>query len=176
MQVVCLESQPWLPHSTLYHFSLSSHENPSHVVEFSYFLVMDELPNAAPIESLFRDVYRILEDIQESAERLEPVAESLAVCHWTIQNLERLYRVQAQTHNPSISNDVFDMSRNLDRFIASCSALAYSFSSPMPSTELQIGCMFGAPRQTKKKNQIRELQEEFWDHQKMLSLVLSNAI
>lgn len=137
---------------------------------------MDELPTAVAIESLFRDVYRILEEIQGSAERLEPVAESVAVCHWTIQNLERLHRIQAQTHNPTISNDVFDISRNLERFIASCSALTYSLSPPMSSTELQIGCMFGAPRQTKKRNQIRELQEEFWDHQRMLSMVLANAI
>lgn len=138
---------------------------------------MDELPTAVAIESLFQDVYRILEeDIQGSAERLEPVAESVAVCHWTIQNLERLHRVQAQTHNPSTFNDVFDISRNLERFIASCSALTHSLNPPMSSTELQIGCMFGAPRQTRKRNQIRELQQEFWDHQKMLSIVLANAI
>ncbi|KAE9973901.1 hypothetical protein BLS_003377 [Venturia inaequalis] len=137
---------------------------------------MDELPTAVAIECLFRDVYRILEDLQASADRLEPVAESLAICHWTIQNLERLHRVQAKIHNPSISNHVFDMSRNLDRFIASCSALASSPGPPMSSSELQLGCMFGAPRQVKKKNRIRELQEDFWDHQRMLSLMLSNAI
>lgn len=144
---------------------------------FSYPLVMEELPTAVAIESLFRDVYRILEEIQGSAERLEPVAETVAVCHWTIQNLERLHRTQTQVHdNPSIFNDVFDISRNLERFTASCSALTYSLSPPMSSTELQIGCIFGAPRQTKKRNQIRELQEEFWNHQKMLSMVLANAI
>ncbi|QDS72309.1 hypothetical protein FKW77_007482 [Venturia effusa] len=128
------------------------------------------------VDSLFRDVYNILEGIQGSTERLEPVAESVAVCHWTIQNLERLHRLQAQTHNPSTFSYVFDISRNLERFIASCSALTCSLDPPVSSTELQIGCIFGATRQTKKRKQIRELQEEFWDHQRMLNMLLANAI
>jgi len=135
---------------------------------------MDGLPTAAAIESLFRDAYRILEEIQGSAEQLEPVTETIAICHWTIQNLERLHRTQARTNTPNLAQDVFDISRNLERFIASCSALTYSLSPPMSSSE--IGCMFGGPRQTRKRNQVRELQEEFWDHQRMLSMVLANAI
>ncbi|TLD32310.1 T-complex protein 1 subunit epsilon [Venturia nashicola] len=137
---------------------------------------MDELPTAVATELLFRDVYRILEDVQGSAERLEPFAESIAICHWTIQNLERLLRVQAQTHNPNLPKHVLELSRILERFIASCSALATSMEPPISSTELQIGCMCRVQRRTKKRNPIRELQDDFWDHQNMLSLVLSNAI
>jgi hypothetical protein len=136
-------------------------------------LTMEDLPIAFAIETLFRDAYRILEDIQSAAEIIEPIADTIASCHWIIQNLERVHRNQVRTHSPEVSQDIFDLRRNLDRFIGSCNTLTYTLS-PLKNTD-NVGCMFPS-RQTWKRKQTRELQEEFWDHQRMLSLVLANAI
>ena len=134
---------------------------------------MDEHPIAAVIDGLFRDAYRILEEIQGQAEYVDPFSDSIVSCHWSIQNLERIHKTQSRTPHSTLAQDAFSLRDNLERFIASCHALV-RFVNPH-NFEIEAGCMFGG-KSTLKRKQVVEMQEEFWDLQRMLSMLLANAI
>lgn len=135
---------------------------------------MEQFPTAIAIESLFRDAYNILEEVHGAAEHMETISGALTSCHRSIQMLERIHREQMRSQSPDISQDVFGLRQTLDRFIASCNALSYTVKLSSPS--IQMGCIGAGTKSTRKKKQERELQEEFWDHQRLLSLALANAI
>jgi hypothetical protein len=90
--------------------------------------------------------------------------------------LERIHRDQVRSQNPDISQDLFGLRQNLDRFIGSCNSLRYLVNTKPMGSAIEVACWPTASRPTFKKKQIRELQEEFWDHQRRLSLALANAI
>lgn len=135
---------------------------------------MEQFPTAMAIESLFREAYNILEEVHGAAEPMETISGALTNCHRSIQMLERIHREQIRSQNPDISQDIFGLRPKLDRFIASCNALNYIVKLSSPS--IQVGCMGTGAKATRKKKQERELQEEIWDHQRLLSLALANAI
>lgn len=137
---------------------------------------MDEFSIAGAVQSLFKTAYASLEQIQGHADVIEPFSDSIVSCHWTISNLERIHQTQDQNPYSALAQDAFSLRTNLERFIASCNALLRFVRSLDLSMATQVGCMFGGSKVTMKRKQVRELQEEFWDHQRILSLVLANAI
>ena len=130
-------------------------------------------PTAITIEALFRDAYRILEEIQEAPEHVDSIFGVLVHCHRTIRNLERIHQNQVRLHGVEAAQDPFDLRGTLDRFITTCNALNYVLTPILysPATE----CFFGL-RWTWKRKQISTLEEEFLGHRRMLSLVLTNAM
>jgi hypothetical protein len=137
---------------------------------------MENFPTAVAIESLFRDAYNILEEIHGATDHIETTSGSLVQCHRTIQMLERIHRDRARSQSSDISQDAFGLRQKLERFIASCNALRYLVDSKTMSSSMDIGCWAAGLRPALKKKHTRELQEEFWDHQRLLSLALANAI
>ncbi|KAF2434296.1 hypothetical protein EJ08DRAFT_693834 [Tothia fuscella] len=135
---------------------------------------MENFPIAIAIESLFRDAYTILEQVHQAADHMATISAALTSCHRTIQLLERIHRDQVRSGNPDVSQDIYGLRQKLDLFIASCNALNYVAKLSTPS--VQIGCMAAGSKPPRKKKQERELQEEFWDHQHLLSLGLANAV
>jgi hypothetical protein len=146
--------------------ALSSHLHHLHT--------MEQFPTAIAIETLFRDAYKILEEVHGAVDHMEAVSGALTNCHRSIQMLERIHREQVRSQNPDISQDIFGLRQKLDRFVASCNALNYL--AQLSSHSVQVGCMGTGSKPARKKKQERELQEEFWDHQRLLSLALANAI
>lgn len=140
---------------------------------------MDEPSSiAAAIQSLFKTAYETLEQIQEYADHIEPFSDSIVACHWAISNLEKINRIYARSPYSTLAQDAFSLRGNLERFIASCHALIRFVELLNLHSEGGIGCFIGAGnvKATLKRKQVRELQQEFWDHQRLLSLVLANAI
>ena len=135
---------------------------------------MDESSIAGAISSLFKDGYASLEQIQEHAAHIEPFSDAIVTCHWAIQNLERIHRAYAKDPHSTLAQDAFSLRSNLERFIASCHALI-RMVDPL-NAAIQVGCFMGGGKAALKRKQVRELQEEFWDHQRILSLVLANAV
>lgn len=137
---------------------------------------MEHFPTAIAIESLFRDAYTILEAIHDTADNIDQsISGAIVHCHRSIQMLERIHRDQIRANNPDVEQDIYGLRRSLDRFIASCNALTYMGRQVAPTFESSMACMMVA-RPAKKSKQIREMQEEFWDHQRLLSLALANAV
>ncbi|KIW04340.1 uncharacterized protein PV09_04630 [Verruconis gallopava] len=135
---------------------------------------MDEPSIASAIDSLFKDTYTTLEQLQEHSDYLEPFSDSIVACHWAITNLETIHKSYAQYPYSTLAQDAFSLRNNLERFIASCHALTRFMSFLDMSTD--AGCFIGGSKATSKRKQVRELQEEFWDHQRILSLALANAV
>jgi len=130
-------------------------------------------PTAITIEALFRDAYRILDEIQDAPEHVESISGVLVHCHRAIRNLERIHQNQVQIHGAEAAQDRFDLRGALDRFITTCNALNYVLTPTLYSPAAE--CFFGI-RWTWKRKQIRILEEEFVSHRRMLSLVLTNAM
>lgn len=130
-------------------------------------------PTAITIEALFRDAYRILEEIQEAPEHVDSFGGVLVHCHRTIRNLERIHQNQVRLHGAEAAQDPFDLRGTLDRFIITCNALNYVLTPILYSPAAE--CFFGL-RWTWKRKQISTLEEEFAGHRRMLSLVLTNAM
>jgi hypothetical protein len=137
---------------------------------------MENFPTAIAIDSLFRDAYNILEEIHGAMDHAEAISGSMVQCHRTIQMLERIHRDQVRSHNPDIVQDTFGLRQKLERFIASCNALKYLVNDNTGSSATEVSCWNPGFRPAFRKKQVRELQEEFWDHQRLLSLALANAI
>jgi hypothetical protein len=135
---------------------------------------MDEPSIAGAIRTLFKDAYETLEQIQEHAAHIEPFSDAIVACHWAISNLEKIHKAYAQNPYSTLAQDAFSLRSNLERFTASCHTLI-RFVNPL-NLSADVGCFIGGGKVTLKRKQIRELQEEFWDHQRILSLVLANAI
>jgi hypothetical protein len=137
---------------------------------------MENFSTAVAIETLFRDAYNILEEIHGATDHVETISGSIVQCHRTIQMLERIHRDQARSQNSDVSQDTFGLRQKLERFIASCNALRYLVNTNPESSAIEVGCWTSGFRPAFRKKQGRELQEEFQDHQRLLSLALANAI
>ena len=135
---------------------------------------MGEPSIASAISSLFRDAYTSLEQVQEHADEIDSFSNSIVSCHWAISNLERIHRIYSQNPYSTLAQDAFSLRSNLERFIASCHALIRMLE--LLSTSSEVGCFLGGGKAAVKRKQTKELQEEFWDHQRILSLVLANAV
>lgn len=135
---------------------------------------MGEPSIAEAIDSLFKDAYASLEQVQEHAEEIESFSDSIVSCHWAISNLERIHRIYSQNPYSTLAQDAFSLRSNLERFIGSCHALIRMVH--LLSTTSDVGCWLGGGRANVKKKHVQGLQEEFWDHQRILSLVLANAV
>jgi hypothetical protein len=136
---------------------------------------MDEPSSiAAAIQSLFKNVYETLEQIQEYAAYIEPFSDSIVACHWAISHLEKINRIYAQSPYSTLAQDAFSLRSNLERFIGSCHSLIRFVN--LVNLPTDVGCFIGSGKASLKRKHVRELQEEFWDQQRILSLVLANAI
>lgn len=135
---------------------------------------MGEQSIASAIDSLFKDAYASLEQVQTHADGIESFSGSIVSCHWAISNLERIHRIYSQNPYSTLAQDAFSLRRNLERFIGSCHALIRF--ADLLSMSSDVGCFIGGGKAALKRKQVRELQEEFWDHQRILSLVLANAV
>lgn len=135
---------------------------------------MGEQSIASAINSLFKDAYASLEQVQEHADEIESFSDSIVGCHHAILNLERIHRIYSQNPGSTLAQDAFSLRNNLERFIGSCHALIRMLG--LLSTTSDVGCWIGGGKAAVKRKHVRELQEEFWDHQRILSLVLANAV
>jgi hypothetical protein len=135
---------------------------------------MGEQSIASAIDSLFKDAYTSLEQVQEHADDIESFSDSIVSCHWAISNLERIHRIYSQNPYSTLAQDAFSLRSNLERFIGSCHTLLRFVN--LLNVSLDAGCWIGGGKTAVKKKHVRELQEEFWDHQRILSLVLANAV
>ena len=128
------------------------------------------------IETLFRDAYKILEEIQQAPDKVESILGVLVHCHRAIRNLERVHQnhVRVKGHDPV--EDPFRLRQSLDSFIATCNALNY-IVNPLAHPALQAtdGCLPGT-QWTWKRKQSKTLEQEFCDHQRTLTMVLTNAM
>lgn len=137
--------------------------------------VMEKFATVAAIESLFRDAYTILEEIHGAADQMEGISSSIVQSHRTIQMLERIHKDQVRSQTSDAVQDTFGLRKNLDSFIATCNAFNYTVKNKPVVSTYNIGCMSPATP-TWKRKQSRELQGEFWEHAKTLSLALANAV
>ena len=135
---------------------------------------MGEQSIASAIDSLFKDAYTSLEQVQDHADNIESFSDSIVSCHWAISNLERIHRIYSQNPYSTLAQDAFSLRSNLERFIGSCHALVRMVD--LLSMSSDVGCFLVGGKTAMKRKKVRELQEEFWDHQRILSLVLANAV
>jgi hypothetical protein len=128
------------------------------------------------IETLFRDAYRVLEEIQEAPERVDAILGVLVHCHRAIRNLERIQQNHVRIHGPDPVQDPFQLREPLDAFIATCNAFNYVLNPYVqPALPANDGCLPG-PQWNWKRKQVKSMEHEFLDHQRTLSMVLTNAI
>lgn len=129
-----------------------------------------------PTDSLFRDIYRILEEIQETKDHAHSITTSIVHCSRELRNLERIHGFRCRFFGSESTEDPFELQEILNKFMISCNALSY-INSPHNALDDDVGdgCLFPSKRGWKKKH-IKALETEFFDHQRTLSLALSNAV
>jgi hypothetical protein len=145
----------------------------------TYVLAMYRNPYGAsgiPTDSLFRDIYRILEEIQETKDHAHSITTSIVHCSRELRNLERIHGFRCRFFGSESTEDPFELQEILNKFMISCNALSY-INSPHNALDDDVGdgCLFPSKRGWKKKH-IKALETEFFDHQRTLSLALSNAV
>jgi hypothetical protein len=129
-----------------------------------------------PTDTLFRDIYRILEELQDTKDHVDSLATCIIHCSRELRNLERIHGFRWRFFGRESSEDPFELQETLNKFMISCNALSY-VNSPNNALDDDIGdgCLFPSKRGWKKKH-IKALETEFYDHQRTLSLALSNAV
>jgi hypothetical protein len=143
--------------------------------------------HAIAIESLFRDAYRILGEIQEAPEWIESLSTSIGHCQREIKILERIHSNQSRVFRRDPSQDTFNLRSPLDKFMATCNALTY-IVSPLDGLDEDFGkncmtpsmfpSMFASKPSRKRKLplQIQSLENDFASHERTLSMVLAHAV
>jgi hypothetical protein len=143
--------------------------------------------HAIAIESLFRDAYRILGEIQEAPEWIESLSSSIGHCQKEIRILERIHSNQSRVFRRDASQDTFNLRGPLDKFMATCNALTY-IVSPFDSLDKDYGKSCIAPsmfpsmftskpsRKRKAPLHIQSLENDFASHERTLSMVLAHAV
>jgi hypothetical protein len=129
-----------------------------------------------PIDELFRDVYRILEDLKEAKQQIESITAIIVHSSRELLHLERIHSNKWRLEG-SESEDPFGLREILSKFLISCNALTY-VNSPIPDLEdIGEGCLFPSKsKRSWKKRHVKALEAEFAEHDRALSLVLSNAV
>ena len=127
-------------------------------------------------ETLFRDAYRILEEIQQSSAAIDAVSAVLVHCHRALRNLERIHQNHVRVYGDDPAEDPFQIREPLDRFIATCNAFNYVLDPLVqPAQEHSDSCLLNSQKSWKRKH-VKNLEQEFCDHERTLSMVLTNAI
>jgi len=131
-----------------------------------------------PLDALFKDVYRQLDDVQESRDQNEIIAKSILHCSRELHNLERIHNVRWRFYGAEVEDDPFDIRDVLHKFSISCNALAYMISpSGEFDDEVPEGCLFPTtPKRGWKKRQMKTLEADFLEHERNISMALSNTV
>jgi hypothetical protein len=133
------------------------------------------------IDALFSDIYRVLEDVQKTKDRLESITNSIVHCSRELRNLERIHTNRWRFYGPDVSDDPFELRDVLVGFTICCNSLTY-VNSPFSSADadddfVADGCLFPSnPKRGWKKKQIKALEADFTEQERSLSLALSNAV
>jgi hypothetical protein len=136
------------------------------------------LQHTIAIETLFRDAYRILHEIQLAPERVTSLSGSLFHCRKEIRHLERIHSNQSRIFGRDPSEDTLGLRGALDKFMSSCNALTYIVSYDHLDAEVGHGlCLFPSKRGGKEKQkQIRVLEDDFANHERTLSMTVAHAV
>jgi hypothetical protein len=129
-----------------------------------------------PVDDLFRDIYIILEDLQNSTDDVESITTCVVLCSRELRHLERIHGFRWRFWGNRTSDDPFELKEILNKFTISCNALSY-VNSPHVALDDDVsdGCLFGSKKGWRRKH-IRALETEFIEHQRILSLALANAV
>ena len=130
------------------------------------------------VDSLFGDIYRILEDVQKAQEKVDTITRSIIHCSRELRNLERIHTNRWRFYGPDVSDDPFELRDVLHKFLISCNALTY-VNSPFGELDDEAGdgCLFPSnSKRVWKKKQMKALEADFSEQERMLSLALSNTV
>jgi hypothetical protein len=130
-----------------------------------------------PIDELFRNVYRILEELKEAKQQIDSIATVIVHCNRELLHLERIHSDKWRLHGTD-TEDPFELREILNKFLISCNALTY-VNSPVADfdDDLGEGCLFPSKsKRSWKKKHVKALEAEFAEHDRALSLALSNAV
>jgi len=134
------------------------------------------------IETHFKDIYRILDEIKDSRDKLETITRSVVRCSRELRSIERIYVNRWRFFGSDTLEDPFELRDILHKFSITCTALRY-INSPTGDEDdaPEPGCMPGMlpslpSRRGWKKKQIKVLESEFMEHERSLALALSNAV
>jgi hypothetical protein len=131
-----------------------------------------------PIDDLFRDVYRILEEIKEAKQQIDSITTVIVQSNRELLHLERIHSNKWRLYGAETAEDPFELRDILNKFLISCNALTY-VNSPISDfdDDLGEGCLFPSKsRRAWKKKHVKALEAEFSDHDRAISLALSNAV
>ncbi|KAF2669996.1 hypothetical protein BT63DRAFT_423968 [Microthyrium microscopicum] len=130
-----------------------------------------------PIDAQFQNITGVLEDIQRNKAKSESITKSIAHCSRELQHLERIHSNRHRFHGPDGSDDPFALRDILQRFYTSCNALAY-VGSPIEDFDNFDGCIQfpSTPKRGWKKKQLKTIEADYSEHERSLSLALSNAV
>jgi hypothetical protein len=130
-----------------------------------------------PIDELFRDVYRILEELKEAKQQIDSIATVIVHCNRELLHVERIHSNKWRLQGAD-AEDPFELREILNKFLISCNALTY-VNSPVADfdDDLGEGCLFPSKsKRSWKKKHVKALENEFSEHDRALSLALSNAV
>jgi hypothetical protein len=130
-----------------------------------------------PIDELFCDIYRILEELKEAKQQIDSITTVVVRCNRELLHLERIHTNKWRLLGVD-SEDPFELRDILNKFIITCNALSY-VNSPIADLDddLGEGCLFPSKsKRSWKKKHVKALETEFADHDRALSLALSNAV
>jgi hypothetical protein len=139
------------------------------------------LVESISVDHVFKDIYDALERLQYGQEQTEIIATSIVNCARELRNLERIHSLRWKFYGPNSTGDPFDLVDMLKKFITSCNAYSYIGS---PSTfslnddeDVPDGCLQVLPaKKSWKKKHFKTLEIDFYEHQRIFSLALANAV
>jgi hypothetical protein len=132
-----------------------------------------------PLESIFRNVFLVLDEIQQSAKQIQAVPASVEKCARDIESLKRARDAQIRHLGHLPSADPYGIREALDNFTKSCNAFTYACftNDELDDALTSGGCLFPSSRViTAKKKQLRTYDVDFAEHERKLALLLSNSV
>jgi hypothetical protein len=130
------------------------------------------------IEQLFQDITRTVNSINESREKINStITTHVARCQHELVSLSKVHQNRWRFESDTANEDPFQMRDTLNRFILACNTLTY-LSSPFVEfgNDQSEGCMSFPIKKSWRKKQLKMLEDEFFGHERSLSLALSNAV
>jgi hypothetical protein len=129
------------------------------------------------VEYLFQEIYRILEGIQDSKEKVGVIAAHIARCQHELLSLDKAHSNRWRFHSRNSREDPFQIRDTLNKFVISCNALTY-VNAPFAEygADFPDGCLAFPTRRSWKKKQFKTLEAEFFGHERALALALTNAV
>jgi hypothetical protein len=132
-----------------------------------------------PVDSVFKEVYEALERLQHDRNQSGTITASIVNCARELRNLERIHGLRWKFYGPNPAGDPFDVHDMLKRFVTSCNAFSYMSSSDFVFDDENIpdGCHAFLPaKKSWKTKHFKSLDVDFYEHQRILSLALANAV